>query len=220
MGNERGSMAPLVALVVVLAGVACLVLGRLGGVATATARAQTAADAAALAGAADGPDAARSLARANGARVARLDVDGDDVEVAVVVGDDGVAAVARARSGEGASPQFGAAGPGGSGRKGPTVGLDPALVAAIRRAEALLGVPVPITSGWRSRAEQQRLHDDRGSNPYPVARPGMSTHERGTAVDVSRAFAERLAVVAARAGLCRPWPESDPIHFELCRRTP
>ena len=216
MGNERGSMAPLVALVVVLAGAACLVLGRLGGVATATARAQTAADAAALAGAADGPDAARALARANGARVARLDVDGDAVEVAVVVGDD-IAAVARARSGEGGGG--GGAGP-GVGGSGSRVGLDPALVEALRRAEELLGVPVPITSGWRSRAEQQRLHDDRGSNPYPVARPGMSTHERGRAIDVPRAFAERLAVVAQRAGLCRPWPETDPIHFELCRRTP
>ena len=215
MGNERGSMAPLVALVVVLAGAACLVLGRLGGVATATARAQTAADAAALAGAADGPDAARALARANGARVARLDVDGDAVEVAVVVGDD-VAAVARARSGEVAG---GDAGPGVGGTAA-RVGLDPALLEALRRAEELLGVPVPITSGWRSRAEQQRLHDDRGSNPYPVARPGMSTHERGRAIDVPRAFAERLAAVAARAGLCRPWPETDPIHFELCRRTP
>ena len=213
MGNERGSMAPLVALVVVLAGAACLVLGRLGGVATATARAQTAADAAALAGAADGPDAARALARANGARVARLDVDGDAVEVAVVVGDD-IAAVARARSGEGAGGVRSSRG--GTSR----FGLDPALVEALRRAEELLGVPVSITSGWRSRAEQQRLHDDRGSNPYPVARPGMSTHERGRAIDVPRAFAERLAVVAQRAGLCRPWPETDPIHFELCRRTP
>jgi hypothetical protein len=207
-------MAPLVALVVVLAGAACLVLGRLGGVATATARAQTAADAAALAGAADGPEAAGALARANGARVARLDVDGDAVEVAVVVGDD-IAAVARARSGEGVG-----VGGGIGSRTSSRVGLDPALVEALRRAEELLGVPVPITSGWRSRAEQQRLHDDRGSNPYPVARPGMSTHERGRAIDVPRAFAERLAAVAARAGLCRPWPETDPIHFELCRRTP
>lgn len=214
MGNERGSMAPLVALVVVLAGTASLVLGRLGGVATATARAQTAADAAALAGAADGPDAARALARANGARLARVDVDGDAVEVAAVVGDD-IAAVARARSGEGP----GGSGVGASGA-GSRIGLDPELVAAVRRAEELLGVPVPITSGWRSRAEQQRLHDDRGSNPYPVARPGMSTHERGRAIDVPRAFADRLASVAPRAGLCRPWPESDPIHFELCRRTP
>jgi len=215
MRDERGSMAPLVALVVVLAGAAGLVLGRLGGVATATARAQTAADAAALAGAADGPDAARALARANGARVTRLDVEGDDVEVAVVVGED-VAAVARARSGEGVR-RGGSVGGGGIARR---VGLDPALVEAIGRAEALLGAPLPITSGWRSRAEQQRLHDDRGSNPYPVARPGMSTHERGRAIDVPRAFAERLAAVAPRAGLCRPWPESDPIHFELCRRTP
>lgn len=213
MGNERGSMAPLVALVVVLAGAACLVLGRVGGLAAATARAQTAADAAALAGAADGPDAARDLARANGARVARLEVDGDAVEVAVVLGGD-VAAVARARSGEGS----GGAEP-GVGVRGSSIGLVPELVDALGRAEELLGVPVPVTSGWRSRAEQQRLHDARGSNPYPVARPGMSAHERGRAFDVPRAFAERLAAVAQRVGLCRPWPGSDPIHFELCRRT-
>ena len=79
---------------------------------------------------------------------------------------------------------------------------------------------VPITSGWRSHAEQQRLYDDRGTNPYPVAAPGTSAHERGRAVDVPRSFVARLAAVAPRVGLCHPWPETDPVHFELCRRTP
>jgi hypothetical protein len=203
--DERGSATPLLALVVVLAGGLCLVLGRLGGVAHATAQAQTAADAAALAAAADDADAGRAMAQANGARIVRLDEEGDEVEVAVRIGD--VAAVARAagRTVPGASTL-------------PTTELVPELRAALARAEELLGSPIPITSGWRSRAEQQRLYDDRDTNPYPVARPGMSAHERGRAVDVARWYAARLAAVGPRAGLCRPWPESDPVHFELCRR--
>jgi hypothetical protein len=53
-------------------------------------------------------------------------------------------------------------------------------------------------------------------NPYPVAPPGRSAHERGAAVDVAAGFTERLAAVAARVGLCRPYPKTDPIHWELC----
>jgi hypothetical protein len=205
--DERGSATPLLALVVVLAGGLCLVLGRLGGVANATAQAQTAADAAALAGAAEGEDAARALARSNGARVVRLDVDEGGVEVAVRIGE--VAAVARAAGGAPASS-------GGPARRG----LEPELQAALAAAERLLGTDVPVTSGWRSHADQQRLYDRRATNPYPVARPGMSAHERGRAVDVPRWLADRLALVGPRAGLCRPWPETDPVHFELCRRQP
>ena len=55
------------------------------------------------------------------------------------------------------------------------------------------------------------------SNPYPVARPGTSAHERGMAIDVPASFAPLLASLAGRAGLCRPLPESDPVHFEPCR---
>lgn len=94
MRNERGSVLPLVALLVVCIGGLCLALGRLGGDANAAARAQTAADAAALAAAAEGEPAAKELAVANGARLLRVSVDGDEVEVVVRVGD--VEAVARA----------------------------------------------------------------------------------------------------------------------------
>ena len=57
----------------------------------------------------------------------------------------------------------------------------------------------------------------RAGNPYPVARPGTSAHERGRAVDVPRSFADRLAAVGPAAGLCRPLPRTDPVHFEPCR---
>jgi hypothetical protein len=93
------------------------------------------------------------------------------------------------------------------------------MAAAIARAGALLGEPVPITSGWRSRAQQAALWARRATNPYPVARPGTSMHERGLAIDVPRSFVAALRSVAAAAGLCQPLPVSDPVHFELCRRT-
>jgi hypothetical protein len=76
---------------------------------------------------------------------------------------------------------------------------------------------VPVASGLRTRAQQQALWDRRHTNPYPVARPGTSRHERGQAVDVPRSFVPRLMAVAGAAGLCQPMPQTDPVHFEVCR---
>jgi hypothetical protein len=104
-----------------------------------------------------------------------------------------------------------------AGGGGDRAGLAPVLVAALARAEALLGRPVPIVSGFRSRAEQERLWARRATNPYPVAVPGTSAHERGMAIDVPAAFAPLLASVSGASGLCQPLPASDPIHFEPCR---
>jgi hypothetical protein len=98
-------------------------------------------------------------------------------------------------------------------------GLQPVLTEALARAEALLGRPVPISSGFRTRAEQEALWAGRFSNPYPVARPGTSMHERGLAVDVPSSFVATLRGVAAPSGLCQPLPETDPVHFEPCRRS-
>ncbi len=203
-GRERGSVVPLVALLVVATGGLCLVLGRLGGVAVAAGRARTAADAAALAGAAEGEDAARAVARANGAEL-------------VDARRDGAAFVAEVRvAGESASARAEGVAPGGGGGAG-RGGLVPELVTALSRAEALLGAPVPVTSGYRSPAAQRALWAARAGNPYPVARPGTSAHERGRAVDVPRSVAERLAGVGPLVGLCRPLPRTDPVHFEPCR---
>jgi hypothetical protein len=197
--RERGSILPLVALLVVAAGGLCFALGRFGGEAVAASRARPAPAAAALAGAADGEAAARAVARANGAELVGARRDGAAFEAEVRLA--GETATARAEGG------------GEAGRRG----LVPELTAALRRAEALLGVPVPISSGYRSAAAQRALWTARAANPYPVARPGTSAHERGRAVDVPRSFAERLAAVGPRVGLCRPLPRTDPVHFEPCR---
>ncbi len=121
----RGSVLPLVALLVVAAGGLALTLGRFGATAATHARARTAADAAALAGAAEGRRAAELAARANGATLVAYAEGGHEAEVTVAV--QGVEATARA-----------ARTLGGAGR--PLV--PPALAAAVARAEQVLGEPI------------------------------------------------------------------------------
>ena len=199
---------PLIAVMVALLGALAMQVAKVGGAAQLRARAQTAADAAALAGAAAGREAAASEAQANRARlVSYREIDGD-VQVKVAAGK--ATAEARARGAV-------YAGGGGSTAQGSTTGLAPAMRAALARAAALLGRSVPITSGFRSIAEQRALWARRHSNPYPVAPPGTSMHGRGLAIDVPRSFVPELLRVGRQAGLCQPYPRNDPIHFELCR---
>jgi hypothetical protein len=190
--------------VLVLAAVVALLVADLGVAAVHRAQAQTAADAAALAGAAAGAGAARAAAAANGAELDSYTERSTTVEVVAVVGDARALATA-----ERIAPDVLAAG-------GDRDGLAPVVVAALARADAVLGSPVPVVSGYRSRAEQEALWAARATNPYPVAPPGTSMHEQGLAVDVPAAFAPVLAAVAASTGLCQVLPQTDPIHFEPC----
>lgn len=202
--SNRGQVLPFLAVVVFVAGGLVVMVARVGAKAVASAQARTAADAAALAGAAGGEPEARAMARANGGRLVRFERLGLDVRVRVEVA--GRASSARARA-LGFSDLSGGSGVGG---------LAPALRAAIARAQQLLGAPIPITSGYRSPAVQAGLYARRAMNRYPVAPPGSSKHERGLAIDVPVGFADKLATVGPSAGLCRPYPRTDPVHFELC----
>lgn len=93
--RQRGQIVPLLAVALVLFGVVALGLVRLSATVTHRSSAQAAADAAALAGAVDGPDAAREVADANDAQVVAYAQDGVDVQVTVERR--GVRATARAR---------------------------------------------------------------------------------------------------------------------------
>ncbi len=88
--NGRGQATPLVAVVLLLAALLLVPMGLLARAVIERAEAQSAADAAALAGAAarpgEGEADARSIAAANGARVVAYRSDGGTVEVTVVVG--------------------------------------------------------------------------------------------------------------------------------------
>lgn len=85
--DSRGQATPLWAVVLVLAGLLLVPTGLVIRTLTERAQAQTAADAAALAGALEGEAAARRIATDNGARLVAYRADGPTVEVIVVVGD-------------------------------------------------------------------------------------------------------------------------------------
>lgn len=93
--DDRAQAAPLVLGVVAVAVAVLLALLPLANGATQRARAHTAADAAALAGAAEGEAAAREVAVANGAELVAWYARGRDVWVEVTLGDASARAKAR-----------------------------------------------------------------------------------------------------------------------------
>jgi len=93
--DQRGQAVPLVAAMLVLVGVLGAGLVHVAAAEARRASAQAAADAAALAGAADGEDAARAVAEANGAELTSYQEIDLDVVVTVRRGD--VRATARGR---------------------------------------------------------------------------------------------------------------------------
>lgn len=108
----------------------------------------------------------------------------------------------------------------------PTVGrLDPALLTAIQQAAtaaAAEGIPMTITSGWRSREFQQQLLDDaiHTYGSYSAARqyvqtPQQSKHVSGQAVDIGGKSADTWLIAnGKRFGLCQIYA-NELWHFEL-----
>ena len=93
--GERGQIVPMAAFVLAIVMLIGLLVVRLGLQVDRRARAQSAADAAALAGATEGEDVAGSVTEANGAVLESFIVQGSEVEVVVRLGDE--RATARAR---------------------------------------------------------------------------------------------------------------------------
>ena len=93
--RQRGQVLPLLTVVMVAAIALAVVLVRLGGQIVDRARAQTAADAAALAGAGGGEDAARATAARNDAEIESFVIRDGQVEVVVRVADRRASARAR-----------------------------------------------------------------------------------------------------------------------------
>jgi hypothetical protein len=210
--DDRGQATPFAAAAVALCAVALVALVPAARALDDRARARTAADAAALAGAADGESAAREVADSNGAELVDVQVSDGETVVQVRVGE--VEAYAKARAIH--RPGVDGMGGDGTGGGGSRRGLTPAMLAALARADGLLGRPVTVVSGLRTHAEQEALWERRATNPYPVARPGTSDHERGVAIDVPRGEVDDLRRVAGAAGLCQPLPAADPVHFVVC----
>ncbi|WP_206508952.1 M15 family metallopeptidase [Rhodococcus sp. BGS-1C] len=106
-----------------------------------------------------------------------------------------------------------------------TPGLDPVLAAAYILAEQQAhaeGVPLSITSGYRTPAEQQELWED-GIRTYGspdaarhwVLPPEASSHVHGRALDVGpQQGAQWLEARGNQWGLCRTY-DNEWWHFEL-----
>ncbi|MBF6170463.1 M15 family metallopeptidase [Nocardia blacklockiae] len=106
-----------------------------------------------------------------------------------------------------------------------TAGLDPALAAAYTLAERQAhaeGVPLSITSGYRTPEQQNELWQD-GLATYGspdaarrwVLPPEESTHVQGKAVDVGPEEGARwLEANGSRWGLCRTF-DNEYWHFEM-----
>jgi len=93
--------------------------------------------------------------------------------------------------------------------------LEPWLQPYARALVGYLGGRVTVTSVYRSPSEQLRLWNTRHRNPYPVAPPGTSKHERRLAWDmVGPPELLRWAGAVWKSWGGR-WFESDPIHFEV-----
>lgn len=103
--------------------------------------------------------------------------------------------------------------------------LDPDLLAAVRKAAAdarAAGVELRVTSGWRSKAYQQRLLDEAvatyGSLEEArrlVSTPEKSAHVTGKAIDIGPTdAADWLVRNGADYGLCQTYA-NEMWHFEL-----
>jgi hypothetical protein len=185
-------------------------------------RAQTAADAAALAAIAEsGPygigqpeQQARSFAEANGGHLVDClcDPGATAMQVKVVVGR--IAAEARAVL----DPTLLSLASSSVDARG----LDPRLAQAVRRLISTSQGAVRLVSGLRSRTEQSVLWEHalhRYGSPEAaddwVAPPGGSMHERGLAVDLGGDLQLAVRIVAQlHLPLWRPLM-NEPWHFEL-----
>jgi len=199
---QQGSALFVVVVVAALCAVVVAGLAMVGSDALDAARAQTVADAGALAGSVAGRGGAERVVAEGNGTILSARSSSYEFDIVVRVGE--ATAAARAR------------------REPPTVGvgdrsgLAPAMLAALARAEQLGAGPIPVVSGYRSRAAQEALWARRADNPFPVARPGTSRHELGLAIDIPLSAVAALGRVADQAGLCHPLPERDPVHFIVC----
>jgi uncharacterized protein YcbK (DUF882 family) len=94
---------------------------------------------------------------------------------------------------------------------------NPELLQKLEALAAQRGEHFHITSGGRSYAEQERLWNARGSNPYPVAHPGTSRHETGRAADVTiggRAIQDVIGASELQQAGLSPLA-GDAVHVEL-----
>jgi len=98
-------------------------------------------------------------------------------------------------------------------------GLRPSVRPAAERLLALFP-ELTVTSVYRSYTDQLALWLARDRNPFPVAPPGQSMHERGLAWDMTGPLDRLQEAGRVWRSWGGRWAESDPIHFEARASTP
>ena len=99
-------------------------------------------------------------------------------------------------------------------------GLSSELLQRLAKLGERMGQPVSVTSGQRTRAEQQALYDAyKAGRGNLAAKPGTSNHESGNAADAkiggkSLASNAKAKAVAGELGLHFPVP-GEPWHVEV-----
>jgi hypothetical protein len=101
------------------------------------------------------------------------------------------------------------------------VTLQPIAMEAFREAERLAGRPIEVIQSYRSCAKQasacKNICGSRQGCPGLCAPPGLSYHQIGAAIDITRAALDTPSIKAAleEAGWCQSVPANDPGHFSF-----
>jgi D-alanyl-D-alanine carboxypeptidase len=210
------------AMAMVLSMTAAAIFGAVIETASHRGRAQTAADAAALAAisesapgaAGDHLGQARRFAEANGAVLLSCACEPGQTSALVRVSVHGVRAEARATI----DPEAFMAG----SPSADTSGLQPRMKEVVDRLLSASGGRIVMVSGWRSREHQERLwqeallkYGDPEIADNWVARPGTSNHEKGMAVDLDGDMVLAMRLIdELQLPLFRPMSH-EVWHFEL-----
>jgi hypothetical protein len=78
------------------------------------------------------------------------------------------------------------------------------------------GIPFRLNSTYRSEEEQRKLYAKRGTNPYPVAPPGKSKHQKRKAADIGVPPDRRAEANAVLANKGWNWAgPDDEVHYDF-----
>src|SRR5207237_1775906 len=101
------------------------------------------------------------------------------------------------------------------------VTLQPAALAAFKRAQRRSGGRIDVVQSYRSCAQQaeacRNVCGDPDGCPGRCAPPGLSYHQLGAAIDITQASLDTPGVIRAleRTGWCESQPSTDPGHFSF-----
>jgi len=101
------------------------------------------------------------------------------------------------------------------------VTLQPAALAAFKKAQRRANGTIEVVQSYRSCAQQaeacRNICGNRNGCPGRCAPPGLSYHQLGAAIDITQGSLDTPGVIRSLedAGWCQSQPASDPGHFSF-----